>query len=290
MPWSADQFEPTMTLPNGRIMWIRVGSPNLFCFSDGEYLGTETSMDAARRRCVRGERSPVVTEPMTTEEEYKSLKPKPPKLVWTASDKDTWTTTIEGERVPARIRMLDKGTWPVYRDGKYLGSEESRPLAEMRAAINKTSDRHRVMRLWEKKHPEELPPYLAMTDDERKLYWERHPPVKRTSAIAAAKAAALAEDPKTRAMREALAAEGTGGRAGRAKVAKAMGESPIAVPDGIIRVIKAENPKKAGTGAFLRWQALFAAAGKTVKEYAEAGGNLTTLENAVKKGNVSVEK
>lgn len=284
---SSNPHEPTATAGR-RLLWICVGSPNLYCFSDGKYLGSETTMAAAKRRCEKNERGKYVSQPMTTEEEFKALKPKPVKMVWVSSKdmKDTWTSVVKDEKVPARIRKLDERTWATYRNGEYLGSEATRNNAEMRAAINKRSDENRVMRLWEKLHPDELPPYLMMTDEERKLYRERNPPARITRAPSGAK---VVEDPATRKLREALAQEGSGGRAGRAKVAKAGGKA-AAAPEGIIRVLKADNPKKAGSDAHARWALLFTMNGKTVKEYAEAKGNLTTLENAVKKGNVKVEK
>jgi hypothetical protein len=110
----------------------------------------------------------------TTEQVWKKLKPKPVPLAWTDHAKDTWHAP--GERVPARIRRLDEKTFAVYRDGKYLGCESSLPNAKLRADINLRSQRNEVMRLWEQKHPGELPPGLQLTTIERAEYWRRNPP------------------------------------------------------------------------------------------------------------------
>jgi hypothetical protein len=279
--WTTDSPNECTARIGNRLAWITVGSPTHFCYSDGNYLGSAEDMKTARRICEKGKI--MVDEVVaSTETEYKELKNKP-KWKWEPSGvKDEIRAVVEGEKVPARIRTLDKQTHAVYRGGRYLGSEDSLDKAKMRAALNKVGEKNRVMRLWEKTHPDELPPALAMTDEERKEYWRHNPPPKPKPLVPGAV--------KHSAAREALAAEGSAGKPARAKAARATGDSPVAVPTGIIRVIKADNPKKAGTGAHERWAKLFSFDGKTVEAYAAAKGNLTTLENAVKKGCVKVEE
>lgn len=160
-----------------RLLCIDVGAPHLFCYSDGEYLGTETEMAMARSRCERGEKGAYVMEFETTEQVWKKLKPKPAKLAWTEVDKSNWQATIDGELLPVRVRRLDDKTFAVYRDGKYLGSEPTLADAKMRADIGAVSQRNTTMRLWEQKHPDELPPFLQLTKEERAEYWRHHPPV-----------------------------------------------------------------------------------------------------------------
>ena len=48
-----------------------------------------------------------------------------------------------------------------------------------------------------------------------------------------------------------------------------------------------KNPKKEGTDAHGRWEKLKQHHGKTVGQYGEADGNMTTLKNALAKGNVT---
>lgn len=59
--------------------------------------------------------------------------------------------------------------------------------------------------------------------------------------------------------------------------------------DGMIVKIK-DNPKRPGTAAHTRWTLLLEFAGKSVKEFAKAGGNLTTLRNAIEQKIVKVNK
>jgi len=52
------------------------------------------------------------------------------------------------------------------------------------------------------------------------------------------------------------------------------------------------NPKRPGTGAYKRWQALFEACerGDSVAEYEKAGHNMETLANAISKKYVRVKE
>ena len=113
----------------------------------------------------------------TTDQAWAALaKAKRPKLEWTQADKSNWHAEVDGERLPARIRMLDAKTYAVYRDGKYLGGEPTLEQAKKRVDLNCVSERNRVVRLWEQTHPGELPPGLQLTAAERALFWERNPP------------------------------------------------------------------------------------------------------------------
>ncbi len=103
---------------------------------------------------------------------------KATKLIWAQVDKSNWRADIDGEALPARIRMLDTKTYSVYRDGRYLGSEATPAAAQERAATNMQSEKNRTMRAWEETHPDELPPGLQLTDVERAEYWRRHPPAR----------------------------------------------------------------------------------------------------------------
>jgi hypothetical protein len=166
-----------------RLLHIDVGSPHIFCYCDGVYLGTETRMDLAHKRCESNTKGDYVMEFETTEQVWKKLKPKPAPLAWTDQGKDTWHAP--GDHAPARIRCLDEKTFAVYRDGQYLGCEKDLTTAKMRADINLRSQRNEVMRLWEQKHPGELPPGLQLTTVERAEYWRRNPPANtavRTTA------------------------------------------------------------------------------------------------------------
>lgn len=104
------------------------------------------------------------------------------KLKWEAVDKSNWHAAVEGESLPARIRMLDAKTYAVYRNGKYLGGETTLAAAQERAVTNAISEKNRVMKLWEEAHPNELPPGLQLTEWERAEFWRRNPPASRPAA------------------------------------------------------------------------------------------------------------
>ena len=210
-----------------------------------------------------------------TAAQYKRLKPKP-DWTWVAATKDKWVVSEipEGECAAPRITGLDGKTFAAYRDGKFLGCEGTLELAKQRCAINAISERNEILRKWEKAHPEELPPFMQLTDEERAEYWRRNPP-KRASAAPAPRFA-------------------TGGRGdtGRGEVPP---ERPKKVagplPSGKLGRLKDGNPKKAGSGAHKRWDALLTSADKglTVEAYVAAGGNPDTLANAVRMGWVEVK-
>jgi len=168
----------------GRVLYLCVGSPHVFCYSDGEYLGSETTVEAARKLCESGKRRDYVMEVLeTTETAFKAAKLKIAK--WEKKDKVEWSAPPEGdaEKLPQRIRQLDAKTFAVYRAGQYLGSEATLELAQKRAALGTRSDKNRVMQLWEQTHPDELPPFLQLTAEERAEYWRLHPPATKARPV-----------------------------------------------------------------------------------------------------------
>lgn len=92
--------------------------------------------------------------------------------------KDQWLeVNAKNPEMPARIKRLDAKTFACYRDGKYLGSEATIAEAFDRIKVNAISEKNRVMALWQREHPDELPPGLQLTEAERAEYW-RHNPVR----------------------------------------------------------------------------------------------------------------
>ena len=265
--WTEPRHGECQTRLGGRVLHVCSGSTHHFCYSDGEYLGTEQTMSAARQRCLNNERGEYVMIPTTTEQAWAELRPRPKTWEWIQLDKANWLAPVqEAEKMPPRIRRMDEKTWSCYRDARYLGSEKSLDEAKKRCQINDVSQRNSVIRLWEQTHPGELPPALQMTDEERAEHWRRYPPATRAST--GDRGAAPASPAKGRAARDTEA-----------------------VPQGVLRVkAGAVIPKKPGSSAHGRWAVLWAHDGKTVKEYAAAGGNLTTLANAVERKLVKVEE
>lgn len=58
---------------------------------------------------------------------------------------------------------------------------------------------------------------------------------------------------------------------------------------GVIMALVPRNPRKPGTGKFERMALLLKHNGKTVDDFAKAGGNLETLRNAIKEQIVEVK-
>jgi hypothetical protein len=95
---------------------------------------------------------------------------------------------------------------------------------------------------------------------------------KRAAAPKKAKAKKAAAPKKAKAAKKVKAA----------KAAKTAGR-PRATVDENQKILEvSENPKREGTGAHERFEALRKAKGKTIKTFLANGGNLTTLKNAVK--------
>lgn len=85
------------------------------------------------------------------------------------------------------------------------------------------------------------------------------------------------------------AAAASVGRGGRAATTPKGRNTPIPAPaNGRIVALVQRNPRKQGTGKHARMAVLLQHNGKTVDEYAKAGGNLETLKNAMKEGIVEV--
>lgn len=220
----------------------------------------------------------------TIRQQYDALPKSAPERTW------IWVTVLDGQRhitsaIPPgevctpRIEVLDKGArFACYRNMHYLGSEETLDEAKMRCAVNRMSDANEVMRIWEREHPNELPPFLQLTPEERAAYWHHNPPK-------------AAPRPMTkRALPDPTPGVGDGspGKApGRAK--RTPRTAPAALVGTLARA-KEGNPKKAGTGAHKRWETLFSYVGKNVTEYEKDGGNMDTLANAIKAGYVRVEE
>jgi hypothetical protein len=140
-------------------------------------------------------------------------------------------------------------------------------------------------------HRGDLPPFQALTEAEQRAVLGQYP----YAAPSAGKLRRGAAEGRggSSAERRGLAEEASGaaGRAARAQP-KPRTADLAAAAEGRLARLAGDNPKRPGSGAHARWEALFAAcaAGSTVQAFAAAGGNLDTLANAVAKGYVKVEE
>ena len=226
-------------------------------------------------------------------------------LVWTETKKsEQWVTTSipEGELCTPRITRSSKNedgsySFFCYRNAKAIAVRGSLEEAKL-ACENPPEKGEDSVLAYVTEHAGEIPPFLLLTPEERaavrKVY--PHAAPSRTKTLAALERGDRGpEDPGTAKLRAELAAQASG-KAGRAArdaagaVPKPKKEALAQAQGKLVRTAKEGNPKKAGTGAHKRWEALFAACGGTVKEYSDAGHNMETLANAVAKGYVKIEE
>ena len=203
-------------------------------------------------------------------------------------EKDVWHTDhiIKGQFCAGRIKQLDKNWFCVYHNGKYLGHEKTMDAAQKLFATGKMKPIEEEVRAWEKEHRGELPPFLKLTDGERRAWWHHNPPKPGAAPGVGGKFGRVRpdEDPATRRLREqAAAGSGKGARAARKAAQASLSGVMVRLRDG--------NPKKPGSAPHGRWSLMFEYAdrGSTVEEFTRAGGNPTTLENAIVAGWVKVQ-
>ena len=196
--------------------------------------------------------------------------------------KNEWFTTEfpDGDISCPRIKKIDDKTYGCYRNAQYLGSVRTLEEAKQKCYLGEKTPLDIEVKKWEKEHPGELPPFLVLTDSERKAFRHHNPP--KPGAPSARERERPKEDPATTRLREVIGAVDKGQR----RATKAAEKAALS---GTIARLKDGNPKKAGTGAHKRWAVLFEHVGKTVEDYAQARGNMTTLENAIKAGYVKLE-
>lgn len=237
-------------------------------------------------------------KPRTIEEAIRP--PSKPKSTWEwhshldnpTFSKNDWHPTKypEGDICLPRIKKLDDVTYLCYRNSSYLGSQRTLEDAKQMCFIGKKSQLDFDVKKWEAEHPGEIPPFLTLTDSERKA-WQHHNPPKPGQQNRGAETREkwggpkVNEDPATRRLREQLAmSSGKGARAAK--------KAEQASLSGVLVRVKPGNPKKPGSAPHGRWALMFEHAdkGSTVTQFLAAKGNPTTLENAIKAGWVRLEQ
>lgn len=234
---------------------------------------------------------------------------KKPRSSWAWSDADRpgveWLADVEGESLPARIRISSRNSdgsysYFCYRDAQAIAVVHDLEAAKRACERGEDPRLSRSVMDYVEQHPNELPPFLALTQGERRAVRGQYPyalPPQRVLGRALDRERGLRDagddsDPGTAKVRAALAAgraEAAGGRV--AKGAPPAREARAALPAGTLVRVKDTNPKKAGTGAHKRWEAMFehCARGSTVAAYEAAKLNMDTLANAVRSGHVSIK-
>lgn len=220
-------------------------------------------------------------------------------LTWVESiPGQQWVTDVipPGEACTPRIKKSSKSSdgkyvYFCYRNGSAIDVTSSLDLAKaacVRGTLKK-GDAEATARIlgYVTNHALEIPPFLALTDRERRAVRASYP----MSAPSPAKLAAYAaprkdEDPGTVRLRAELVAAQAAKQGSGAKVAKPATAALAASPDAVLARLRDGNPKKPGSAAARRWSLLFehCDSGSTVKVFEAAGGNAETLANAISKG------
>ncbi len=209
------------------------------------------------------------------------------------------------ERSPPRVRrsgLNSDGSYSYfcYRDGRAVAVVHDLETAKTACARGPNPKLSDAVIRYVDEHPGEVPPFLLLTEAERRAARSQYP----YAVPGAAKVRAALErgnrgdagddaDEGTARLREELARSGTAPRGGK-RAAVPPKRSGEAAPsrEGVMRRIRDGNPKKVGSGAYKRWEYMFehCARGSTVAQYEEAKGNPETLANAVRAGYVKIDE
>lgn len=214
-----------------------------------------------------------------------------------------------------------------YRNGRILGRRDTEPEAKKLCISGKADPRDDAVMFYVRNHSQDIPMFLRLSEKERQQVREhyRYDAPAQSRIVAYEKAAkergygnaADVKDPSTLKLLAELAAktkEDGVAPGKRASAKQAPGGRPAkvrgpATPGGGKKPTKAErdqleldpkaklsrardgNPKKEGTEAYPRWALMFEHCdkGSTVAQYEKAGGNITTLKNAIFMGWAKVE-
>jgi hypothetical protein len=218
---------------------------------------------------------------------------------------ETWTTERipDGDCCAARIQKSSRNddgshSYFCYRDGRAVDVVKDLDQARAACARGTRQEKRDAVLEYVRDCPGEVPPFLLLTAEERraarKAYPHAVPSPSRVRVeahrVVGAGVAVDRSDPSTRALLAELEAvkDAPVKAPGAGRVPRERGPAP----KGVLARVREGNPKKAGSGAHGRWEALFAAcaAGSTAEAYAAAGGNLDTLANAVRAGYVAVRQ
>lgn len=216
------------------------------------------------------------------------------------ADLPTWTEVSPSEWKSSdgcRIKMLPnvgnkknpRGFF-VYHGTSYLGYEHS-----IEAAMDRANAKARTPRPYDDVRPDGMPAFLAITQEERDRARSQWTPPVPPETEEAKKAREIRASMQTgehgRATGKRRPARPDGGEGGAASERRPRGskKGEDISRGGVIRMLVSENPRKPGSGAAQRFDFLLKFDGKKVGEYADAGGNLETLANAVAASRAKVE-
>lgn len=234
---------------------------------------------------------------------------------------ERWTTPLipTGDACVARVqRSFSRNgktrAWDyyAYRSTEYLGSRDSPEKAMVLAQSGEKAPIADAVTRFVDEHPGEIPPFLALTEAERRAVVAQYPhAAPRPEQVRAGLAkqgrergarsewpfAADESDPSTRAyLAQASRARGgsEGGAmttpSGRPSTRRGKGAALADTSQRLALVGAPLNPARPDSGRYARYQLIFdaAAAGHTVAQLLAAGGNEVTLGKCVAKGHVEL--
>lgn len=241
-----------------------------------------------------------------TEQRKKELNAPEPKrtpLKWSdaAAPGLEWlsTTTPTGERAPARIRISSRNSdgsysYFCYRDATAVAVAKSLEEAMRKCELGKQAKLSDEVLAYVTNHPLEVPPFLALTEAERRAIRAQYPFVAPPqSRVQRAMDRGASQDPGTKKLLAELAARESatsgGQRSTRAAKRDALADTGARLTLG---VAGAANPAKVGTKRHAGYEVLLSAArqGHTVRQYLDAGGKDLRLAKAVRNGLVELKR
>lgn len=155
----------------------------------------------------------------------------------------------------------------------------------MRCAVNQRSQRNRFIGAWERAHPNEIPPFMLLTEQERAVYRQRNPLTPaplRLQPGAPPKAVGGGGVPATP------------GQRARAELVQDSGAAKAARPAatgrglaGVVRAADGAKPLgKVGTKWWSRQEAVLSGTGRTVAEL----NDKDAIKHMLAKGQITVEE
>lgn len=228
-------------------------------------------------------------------------------LAWVPTKKDEqWNTSgiPTGDGCTARIVKSSRNedgthSYFCYRNARAVAITRDFEAAKAACARGTPAEGEDRVLTYVTNHPLDVPPFLALTLEERRAVRAQYPfaaPSEARVRVAAHKrggAGALdPTDPGSAALLEELRTTEAAARPGRAAKVPGAGATRGPAPQGVLARVRDGNPKKPGSGAHGRWERLFVSCekGMTVAEYERAGCNMDTLANAMKMGYVTVKR
>lgn len=278
----------------GDLLTIRT-SPGLhWCRVWDRFLGAVPTLEEARRLCAGG-------RPLDVARQEKDMRKTTLRWRPTRKGRTEATEIPDGETFQVYVQETSKNSagrtrFYAHRNGRVLGVtdtlEEAKALCAAGVPRPQDAESRRRVQIYVEQHAEDAEKFFALSEAEQRWIKWLHP----RAAPKEATYGRVRLDPTTGEYRAGGTLEfrpvGRGKREKRPREPRPerAAKAPPADLDAVIHRLRQGNPHREGSAPHRRWEYLFEHDGRTVRAYAENRGNMTTLENAIKRGYVEVRK